>query len=235
MACPHFAVTALINTEVLTANLIVLEWPVSTDNKDLKDDDATKPEDEAVQAAAGEPEQDAEATEQEAVEAASDSAPEAEQEADAETLLAAAQAEAEDFKDRFLRSEAELENVRKRSEREIDKARKYALERFAGDLLAVLDSLEMGLDAAQKEGATLEAVREGNELAAKMFSDALSKHGVKQLDPTGEKFNPDQHEAMVMQPSEDAEPNTVLDTFQKGYVLNDRVLRPARVVVAKAP
>lgn len=200
---------------------------MSTDNKDLKDDEATQPVEEAVTPTAVEPEQETEAAEQDAVEAAP--------EADAETLLAAALAEAEDFKDRFLRSEAELENVRKRSEREIDKARKYAVEKFAGDLLAVLDSLEMGLDAAQKEGATLDTVREGNELAAKVFSDALNKHGVKQIDPTGEKFNPDQHEAMVMQPSEEVEPNTVLETFQKGYVLNDRVLRAARVVVAKAP
>jgi molecular chaperone GrpE len=158
-------------------------------------------------------------------------------EAEAPTLeeqLAGAQAQADEFKDRYLRSEAELENVRKRSEREVQKARKFALEKFAGDLLAVMDSLDMGVQAAKAEGSTVAAVTEGSELTLKMFIDTLTKHGVEQIDPTGEKFDPEEHEAMVMQPSADAEPNTVLDTFQKGYKLNDRVLRAARVVVAKA-
>ena len=153
---------------------------------------------------------------------------------DAEAELAAAKAQADEFKDRYLRSEAELENVRKRSEREVQKARKFALEKFAGDLLAVMDSLDMGLQAAKADGATIEAVTEGTELTFKMFIDTLTKHGVEVIDPTGESFNPEEHEAMVMQPSADVEPNTVLDTFQKGYKLNDRVLRAARVVVAKA-
>lgn len=178
---------------------------------------------------------------EEALEAAENAATEEAQSADVgadadslEEQLAAAQAEAGEFKDRFLRSEAELDNVRKRAEREIIKARRFAVEKFAGDLLGVLDSLDMGQQAAQQESATIESVREGSELTLKMFIDTLTKHGVEQLDPSGEKFDPAEHEAMVTQPSADVEPNTVLETFQKGYKLNDRVLRPARVVVAKA-
>lgn len=194
-----------------------------------------KPEEEPVDAAevAQEPAETADAQDVAAEDLAVETPPE-EPGDDLEVQLAAATAEAQDFKDRFLRSEAELENVRKRSEREIVKARRFALEKFAGDLLGVLDSLDMGQQAANQEGASLESVREGAELTLKMFIDTLTKHGVEQIDPTGEKFDPDEHEAMVMQPSADAEPNTVLDTFQKGYKLNDRVLRPARVVVAKA-
>lgn len=212
---------------------------MSTENKDLKDDEAKQAAAAAVEAVEPAEAEQATAAAEEPVAVENESS-NSDVEAEAETpseeqQLADALAEVDALKDRLLRSEAELENVRKRAERESDKARKYALEKFATDLIAVLDSLEMGVDAAQKEGATLEAVREGSELTTKMFMDTLAKHGVKQLDPTGEKFNPEQHEAMVMQPSEEAEPNTVLETFQKGYVLNERVLRAARVVVAKAP
>lgn len=196
------------------------------------------PETEAEESTAEVQAEQAAAEEQLAADAAVESAePVASAEAEeteAVDELAQAKAEAEAFKDRYFRSEAELENVRKRSEREVQKARKFALEKFAGDLLAVMDSLDMGVQAAKAEGATVQAVAEGSELTLKMFVDTLTKHGVEQIDPTGEGFNPEEHEAMVMQPSADAEPNTVLETFQKGYKLNDRVLRAARVVVAKA-
>jgi molecular chaperone GrpE len=205
---------------------------VSNDNKTPENETEEVASAEAAEAVATDA---TEATpESEAVDAAAESDG---AEAEAPTLeeqLAGAQAQADEFKDRYLRSEAELENVRKRSEREVQKARKFALEKFAGDLLAVMDSLDMGVQAAKAEGSTVAAVTEGSELTLKMFIDTLTKHGVEQIDPTGEKFDPEEHEAMVMQPSADAEPNTVLDTFQKGYKLNDRVLRAARVVVAKA-
>lgn len=149
--------------------------------------------------------------------------------------LAAAEAKASENYDMYLRANAETENVRKRVEREADKARKFALERFAGDLLAVVDSLQMGAEAAAQESATLESVREGAELTAKMLSDVLDKFNIKPVDAVGEKFNPEFHEAMVMQPAPDAEPNTVLTVIQQGYILNGRVLRPARVIVAAAP
>lgn len=148
--------------------------------------------------------------------------------------LATAQAEAQANQDKYLRSEAELVNVRKRAEREAEKARKFALERFAGDLLAVLDSLQMGIEAAQQDTASVDSIREGAEMTTKLFLSTLQKFAVVELDPTGEKFNPEQHEAMVMQPSAEVEPNTIITTIQKGYMLNDRLLRPARVIVAQA-
>lgn len=148
--------------------------------------------------------------------------------------LAAAEAKAAENYDMYLRANAETENVRKRVEREADKARKFALERFAGDLLAVVDSLQMGAEAASQESATLESVREGAELTAKMLNDVLDKFNIKPVEAVGEKFNPEFHEAMVMQPAPDAEPNTVLTVIQQGYILNGRVLRPARVIVAAA-
>ena len=192
------------------------------------------PETEAEEAVEKETPEQAEVEQAQASEAEEQAVEEQVEELDPAAELEAAQAEAAEFKDRYLRSEAELENVRKRSEREVQKARKFALEKFAGDLLGVMDSLDMGVQAAKADGATVEAVAEGSELTLKMFIDTLTKHGVEQIDPTGEKFDPEEHEAMVMQPSADAEPNTVIDTFQKGYKLNGRVLRAARVVVAKA-
>jgi molecular chaperone GrpE len=148
--------------------------------------------------------------------------------------LALAEAKASENFDMYLRANAETENVRKRVEREADKARKFALERFAGDLLAVVDSLQMGAEAASQDSATLESVREGAELTAKMLGDVLDKFNIKAIEAVGEKFNPEFHEAMVMQPAPDAEPNTVLTVIQQGYILNGRVLRPARVIVAAA-
>ncbi|MFT5063474.1 MAG: molecular chaperone GrpE [Gammaproteobacteria bacterium] len=148
--------------------------------------------------------------------------------------LAVADAKAAENFDMYLRANAETENVRKRVEREADKARKFALERFAGDLLAVVDSLQMGAEAATHDSATLESVREGLDLTGKMLSDVLEKFNIKTIEAVGEKFNPEFHEAMVMQPAPDAEPNTVLTVIQQGYILNGRVLRPARVIVAAA-
>jgi len=130
----------------------------------------------------------------------------------------------------LMRAKAEIENIRRRAEQDVARAHKYALEKFVKELIAVVDSLEHALAA---EGAE-NAVREGVELTYKMFLDVLAKHGVKQIDPVNEKFNPENHEAMSMQPSADVEPNTVLAVYQKGYLLNDRLVRPARVVVSKA-
>lgn len=149
--------------------------------------------------------------------------------------LAAAEAKAAENYDMYLRANAETENVRKRVERESEKARKFALERFSGELLAVVDSLQMGVEAAGQDGATLESVKEGSELTLGMLNGVLDKFAIKQIEAVGEKFNPEFHEAMVMQPAPDAEPNTVLTVIQQGYTLNGRVLRPARVIVAAAP
>lgn len=143
------------------------------------------------------------------------------------------QAKAEENWNRYLRAAAETENVRKRAARDVENARKYALEGFGRDLLDVRDSLEMGLAAA--DGAETDSLREGSEATLKLLATVMERFGIEQVDPLGEPFDPELHEAMTMQPSADAEPNSVLAVIQKGYVLNGRLLRPARVVVAAAP
>lgn len=147
--------------------------------------------------------------------------------------LAESEAKAVENWERYLRATAEQDNIRKRAEREVDAARRFALEKFAQDLLAVWDSLELGLKAAQDAGAE-DAQVEGIELTLRMLGEAMGRHGVKAIDPKGEAFNPEKHEAMSAVPTDEAAPNTVIDVMQKGYSLNDRVLRPAMVVVARA-
>lgn len=153
--------------------------------------------------------------------------------APADDSLAQAQAQAEQYRDQFLRTAAELDNVRKRSAREVERAHKYGVERLAGELLAVVDSLEMGIEAAGQDAP--EAVVEGSRATLKLILAALEKFGVSPLDPLGEPFDPEWHEAMVSQPSDAAEPNSVLQVVQKGYRIQDRLLRPARVIVSRAP
>lgn len=133
--------------------------------------------------------------------------------------------------DKLLRAMAELENVKRRSERDVSSAHKYALDRFAEELIPVMDSLDQALLNCSDD---LKAMREGITLTQKMFRSTLEKFGVKILDPVGQPFDPNFHEAMMMQETLDAKPNTVLNVIQKGYVLHDRLIRPARVVVAKA-
>jgi molecular chaperone GrpE len=156
----------------------------------------------------------------------------------AEEALAAAEQQAEAHWNRYLRAAAELENLRKRAERDLEHAHKFALERFALELLPVKDSLEMGL-AAVPEANTDEAVtklREGKEMTLKLLAQVFERFGIAKIDPRrGERFDPDVHEAMAMQESAECEPNTVLTAIQKGYLLNGRLLRPARVMVAKEP
>lgn len=152
-------------------------------------------------------------------------------------LLEDARAKADDHWDQLLRTKADMENLRRRAERDVESAHKYALERFAAELIPVKDSLELGLAAADTVNAAdeLGKLREGMTLTHKMLHAALEKFGIKEISPLGEKFNPGLHQAMSMQPTAEAEPNTVLKVFQKGYTLHDRVLRPAMVVVAQAP
>lgn len=138
----------------------------------------------------------------------------------------------QESKDQYLRAHAEMENIRRRSERDVTNARKFALERFAQDLLPVVDSMEKATEV-ESDNQEVTSMREGVEMTMKMFVDTVSKFGLKQIDPMGEKFDPNSHEAMVMQPNPDVEPNTVIAVFQKGYELNGRVIRPARVVVSQ--
>lgn len=147
--------------------------------------------------------------------------------------IEALQAKAQENWDRYLRAAAETENVRKRAVRDVENARKYALENFGRDLLAVVDSLEMGLEAADNADAA--TLREGSEATLKLLLTTLDRFGIGVVDPEGEPFDPELHEAMTMQPSETAEPGSVLTVIQKGYSLNGRLLRPARVIVASEP
>jgi molecular chaperone GrpE len=139
------------------------------------------------------------------------------------------QAKADEHWDRYLRAAAELENVRKRAVRDVENARKFALERFSKELLAVKDSLELGLTNADNGG--VESLIEGSQATLKLLSNTLQQFGIEELDPTGEPFDPDFHEAISMQPSDDLEPGSVMSVVQKGYALNGRLLRPAMVIV----
>lgn len=152
---------------------------------------------------------------------------------DAEAKLAAAEAKAAENWDRYLRAVAEADNIRKRAARDVENARKFALENFGRDLLAVRDSLEMGIQAA--DNADAEALLEGKEATLKLLTTTLERFGIEEVDPLGQPFDPEFHEAMTMQPSTDAEPGSVLTVVQKGYSLNGRLLRPAMVVVAAEP
>ncbi|MDT4329742.1 nucleotide exchange factor GrpE [Methylomonas sp. MED-D] len=136
--------------------------------------------------------------------------------------------------DKALRVQADMENLKKRVQKDLDDERKYGLAKFAKELLSVLDSLELGVQAATGDSPEVAKLREGSVLTIKQFESVFAKFNIEVLDPTGQAFNPELHQAMAMQPSVSAEPNTVLNVFQKGYILNGRLLRPAMVVVAKA-
>ncbi|MFV2056557.1 MAG: nucleotide exchange factor GrpE [Thiohalomonadales bacterium] len=148
--------------------------------------------------------------------------------------LKQAKDKAEENWDHFVRAKAELENLRRRSQRDVENAHKYASEKFIQGLLPVIDSLEMGAVVARQDDATIDKLLEGMELTVKMFADILEKFEIERLDPTGETFNPEFHQAMSMQESADSSPNTVLAVMQKGYKIKDRLIRPAMVVVSKA-
>lgn len=151
-----------------------------------------------------------------------------------QTKLAEAEAKADDNWDQLVRSRAEMENIRRRSERDLVNAHKYALEKFAQELLPVIDSMEMGVAAAMDENADVSKLREGTEMTLKMFETAIEKFGIKGVHPKGEAFNPEHHQAMTMIDSAEHEPNMIIDVMQKGYLLNERLVRPAMVVVSSA-
>ena len=151
--------------------------------------------------------------------------------ADLESALNRAEQEAAEQREFMLRMHAEMENLRKRLIRDLEKSRKRALEGFMNDLLPVRDSLEKGLQAAEGE-ASVESLREGKALIMRMLDKVMTDHGLEEIDPVGEAFNPELHEAISMIPSPQHAENTVIDVVQKGYRLNDRLVRPARVVVS---
>ena len=151
--------------------------------------------------------------------------------ADLEAKLAAAQSEAEKLREDWLRAKAETENVRRRGVEDVAKAHRFGVEGFAGALLAVKDSLDAALTV---ENASTESLKQGVEITARQLDSVFEKFAIKVLDPVGEKFDPHRHQA-ISQVESDQEPNTVVSVLQKGYLLHDRVLRPALVTVAKAP
>jgi len=149
-------------------------------------------------------------------------------------LLEDARAKADEHWDQLLRTRAEMENLKRRHANELEKAHKFALDGFVRGLLAVRDSLELGHNAALDENADVEKLREGTELTLKLLTDVMGKFGVEQIDPRGEPFNPEYHQAMTTQPRDDVPPNTVVTVVQKGYSLNGRLVRPAMVIVSAA-
>jgi molecular chaperone GrpE len=150
-------------------------------------------------------------------------------------LLEDARGKADEHWDQVVRLQAEIDNLRKRSGRDLANAHKFALEGFANELLPVKDSLEMGLAAFDAEGAETGSLKEGVELTLQMLSNAMDKAAIKEVNPQDERFDPDFHQAMSMQERDDVEPNTVVNVVQKGYTLNGRLIRPAMVIVSKAP
>ena len=136
--------------------------------------------------------------------------------------------------DKVLRIQAEMDNLKRRTQKDLDSAHKYGLEKFAKELLSVIDSLELGLQAATSDVPEVVKLKEGSELTVKQFETVFAKFNIEAIDPGGQPFNPELHQAMTMQATADVEPNTVLNVFQKGYVLNGRLIRPAMVVVSQA-
>ena len=152
---------------------------------------------------------------------------------DLESQLEEAQQSAKDNWDKLLRSQAEMENLKRRTSKDLENAHKFALDGFVKALLEVSDSLAMGIKSAKDEKATLENTTEGLELTNKVFNSTLGKFGVEAINPLDEKFNPDLHEAVTMVPIPDKESNTVLEVIQIGFNLNGRLVRPALVVVVQ--
>jgi len=148
--------------------------------------------------------------------------------------LKQAEKKAADNWDKALRIQAEMENLKRRTQKDLENAHKYGLEKFAKELLSVIDSLELGIQASTSDAPEVMALKEGSELTIKQFESVFAKFNIEAIDPMGQAFNPEQHQAMTMQPSADVEPNTVINVFQKGYILNGRLIRPAMVVVSQA-
>ena len=177
---------------------------------------------------------EAAAAESEGAEAASEEG----QELDLEAMrqaMAAFQGQIDEQKEGVLRAQAEVQNVRRRAERDVENAHKFALDKFSSDLLPIIDSLERALDAAEQvDSEAVQGMKDGVALTLKMFVDTLAKHGIDQVDPMGEPFDPQLHQAMSMVPNPDVEPNSVMAVMQKGYRLHGRLVRPAMVVVSKS-
>lgn len=160
-------------------------------------------------------------------------AAEAEVTQDSEKLLEDARNKADEHWNELLRARADLENVRRRHARELENAHEHALDKFVAELLPICDSLELGIDASKKDEATLATVRDGMDMTLKMLLGNIGKLGLEAINPEGEAFNPELHQAVSMQPADGIDANQVISVMQKGYTLNGRVIRPAMVVVSQ--
>ncbi|OUR65591.1 nucleotide exchange factor GrpE [Methylophaga sp. 42_25_T18] len=159
--------------------------------------------------------------------------PEVEITEDPAALLEDARNKADEHWNELLRARADMENLRRRQSRDLENAHKHALDKFINELLPVCDSMELGLNAAQADDASIDTVREGIEMTLKMFMSSIGKFGLEQVNPEGQTFDPELHQAMAMQEVEGVEANQVLTVAQKGYQFNGRLLRPAMVVVSQ--
>jgi molecular chaperone GrpE len=186
-----------------------------TETDQQKDQDAVQPEEVLNEAEAGSEEVSNE---------------EIEQVSETEQL----QQQVADANDNVLRIQAEMQNMRRRAERDVENAHKFALDKFSADLLPVVDNLERALSAINAEDESQKAIAEGIELTLKSFLEVLKRFKIDAVDPAGEPFDANLHQAVSMVPNPDMEPNTVMDVFQKGYTLNGRLIRPAMVVVSSA-
>jgi len=197
---------------------------------DVKD----KADQDPIETGAGELEQDGDSFDEEMAEAVVENVVAEESADELNGLLDAARRKAEEHYEQLVRAHAEIENLKRRHSQEVEKAHKFALDKFVAELLGVRDSLELGHAAAQAADADVDKLREGTELTLKMLSDVMGKFGVEAVDPIDDPFNPEFHQAMAMVPRDDVPPNTVVDVIQKGYLLNGRLVRPALVAVSQA-
>lgn len=149
--------------------------------------------------------------------------------------LQASQEKADSHWERLLRKEAELQNTERRASEEVEKSKKFAIERFSSDLLQVMDALEQGLSYTKNDAVMIDNLIEGMKLTHHALNNVLEKYGITMIDPLGKPFDPIYQEALTMQETKEMKPNHVLQVVQKGYLLNERLLRPARVIVSKAP
>lgn len=199
----------------------------------MAEQDPKQPENEVQDEQTANPEAQLETAEEVAASEAADAGAEGDTEASLDDELSQLQEDLLAARDAALRAQADAQNVKRRAEQDVEKARKFALERFASDLLPVVDNLERALEAASGDDEAIKPIAEGVELTLKSFIDVLGKNKVDVVDPQGEPFDPNLHQAITMIENKEVEPNTVTAVMQKGYSLNGRLIRPAMVMVSK--
>ena len=199
----------------------------------MAEQDPKQPENEDQDEQTANPEAQLETAEEVAAAEAADAGAEGDTEASLDDELSQLQEDLLTARDAALRAQADAQNVKRRAEQDVEKARKFALERFASDLLPVVDNLERALEAASGDDEAIKPIAEGVELTLKSFIDVLGKNKVDVVDPQGEPFDPNLHQAITMIENKEVEPNTVTAVMQKGYSLNGRLIRPAMVMVSK--